>query len=187
MPFRPLLATCAAACLMFQNVGAVTLPADGQWNIFDVDSSSAGSGGIEWIDIGSGQALHFTFDIATGLFGDLSVVDGGYAGDSFKVYNGAKLLGVTSAPTDSDPFNVYSDFDAALANADYSRRSFQLGAGHYDITGWLERSALIGGVAYDATVGAIRLSVSAVPEPASAALLLAGLALVGMKLNRRRT
>jgi hypothetical protein len=186
MPIRHLLVTCAAACLLLQNVGAVTLSADGQWNAFDVDSLSAGSGGTEWIDIGNGQALHFTFDIGAGLLGDLTVVDGGYAGDSFKVYNGAKLLGGTSAPTDSDPFNVYSDFDAALANADYSRRSFQLAAGHYDITGLLDRSALIGGVAYDATVGAIRLSVSAVPEPANAALLLVGLALVGMKLNRRR-
>ena len=186
MSFRPLLAACAAACLLLQNAGAVTLPADGQWNAFDVDSLSASSGGTEWIDIGNGQALHFTFDIGAGQVGGMTVVDGGYAGDSFKVFNGAALLGSTSTPTDSYPGAVGTDFDAALADAAYSRRSFQLAAGHYDITGVLDRSALIGGVAYDATVGAIRLTVSAVPEPANAALLLAGLALVGMKLNRRR-
>ena len=186
MLFRTLLGTCAASCLLLQNAGAVTLPPDGQWNAFDVDSLSASSGGTEWIDIGNGQSLHFTFDVGAGLLGNLTVVDAGFAGDSFKVYNGAQLLGATSTPTDSYPSAVGTDFDAALADPAYSRRSFQLVAGHYDITGVLDRSALIGGVAYNATVGAIRLSVSAVPEPANAALLLAGLALVGMKLNRRR-
>ncbi len=186
MPLRTLLATCAASCLLLQSAGAATLAADGQWNAFDVDSLSAASGGKEWIDLGSGQALHFTFDIGAGTVGELTVVDGGYAGDSFKVFSGARLLGSTSAPTDSYPGTVGSDFDAALADPAYSRRSFYLGAGHYDIAGVLDRSALVGGVAYDATVGAVRLSVSAVPEPANVALLLAGLALVGTSLSRRR-
>ena len=186
MPIRHLLAASAAACLLFHNAGAVTLTADDQWNSFDVDTFSASSGGTEWIDLGSGQPLHFTFSVGTGQFGRLTVVDGGFAGDSFKVLNGVALLGKTSAPADSYPGSVGTDFDAALADPAYSRRRFFLTAGNYDITGRLDRSALVGGTALDATVGALKLTVSPVPEPASAALLLAGLVLLTAALGRRR-
>jgi hypothetical protein len=186
MPIRHLLAASVTACLMSQYAGAVTLTADDQWNIFDVDTFSASSGGTEWIDLGNGEPLHFTFSVGAGQIGRLTVVDGGFAGDSFKVLNGVVLLGKTSAPADSYPGSVGTDFDAALADPAYSRRRFFLPAGSYDLTGQLDRSALVGGIALDATVGALKLSISPVPEPANAALLLAGLALLTAALGRRR-
>ena len=181
------LAASTLACLLAASAHAAPLAADGQWNTFDIDSGSATSGGVEWIDIASGAALNFTFTIANGYYGKLTVADAGFAGDSFKVYNGAHLIGSTSAPTDSYPTSIGLDFDAALANPIYSRGAFNLSAGSYSINGKLDRSALLGGVAYDATVGGLKLEVSPVPEPATAASLLAGLGLLAFGLRRRQS
>jgi hypothetical protein len=185
------LAASTLACLLAASAHAAPLDAtcqsNCQWNTFDIDSSSATSGGVEWIDIASGAALNFTFTIANGFYGKLTVADAGFAGDSFKVYNGTHLIGSTSAPTDSYPTSIGLDFDAALANPIYSRGAFNLSAGSYSINGKLDRSALLGGVAYDATVGGLKLEVSPVPEPATAASLLAGLGLLAFGLRRRQS
>jgi hypothetical protein len=158
---------------------AVTLAADGQWSSFDVDELSAASGGLEWIDLfAEGVPLSFSFTIAAGSYGTLTVVDGGFAGDSFSVTSNGNPLGQTSAGVDSAPDSIGLDFDAALADARYSRGSWQFGAGTWTVGGALAASALYDGLPLNATVGAVRLEVSPVPEPAAAGLLLAGLGLL---------
>ena len=186
------LAASTLACLLAASAHAAPLDAtcqsNCQWNTFDIDSSSATSGGVEWIDIASGAALNFTFTIANGFYGKLTVADAGFAGDSFKVYNGTHLIGSTSAPTDSYPTSIGLDFDAALTDSAYSRGTFNLSAGSYSINGKLDRSALDdGGAALNATVGGLKLEVSPVPEPATAASLLAGLGLLAFGLRRRQS
>jgi len=117
------------------------------------------------------------------------VVDGGFAGDSFTLTNFGALFGATSAvaPTTVDTAAEFGyDFDAALADARFSNGSFTLGAGSYRIGGALAQSVSFDGAPLNSTVGALRLVVSAVPEPGSVALLFAGLGLMASVARRRR-
>lgn len=172
--FKQWMACLALSAGMVAQAQAYALAADGQWNEFDVDDYY----GQQWVDL-NGDALNFDFTIGAGQTGILTVVDGGFAGDSFQVFNGASLLGGTSTPTDSYPDSVGLDFDAALADADYSRGVFTLGAGDYSITGLAALLPL------GATVGAVKLDIANVPEPQSLALLLAGFAALGFTARRR--
>ena len=166
----------------------VALAADGGWNEFDVDAMLSSDGGTAWIDevyAGDDSALSFTFTIAAGAIGTLTVVDTGFAGDTFTVTNGAAILGTTSAvATGTSVGTLVFDANEALANPAYSKGVFTLGAGIYGISGTLLQS-VDGNL--DATSGAVRLSVSTIPEPANAALMLAGLAGVAALARRRQS
>jgi len=185
--------TASLASVFSMPVGASTLalPADSQWYSFDVDSSYAVSGGSEWIDAQSspgysndGSALHFTFNLLTGA--SLTIVDGGFAGDQFQVFDNGNSLGYTSAPINTYPTSVGSNFDAALADPNYSSAVFYLTAGLHDITGLLSLSATVNGdPIVNATIGALSLTPTAVPIPGALALFLAGSGLMGF-ISRRR-
>jgi len=164
---------------------AATLAADGSWAGFNVDGNLPPYA-LGWID-DNAAPLNFTFSIADGFKGLLTVVDAGFSGDEFKVYNGASLLGTTSAAVNGDANGAIEfSFDAALANPHYSRGVFTLGSGVYDITGLLTKSTTLAGVGdLNATFGAVRLEISPVPEPATLATLLAGLSLLTLVLRRR--
>jgi hypothetical protein len=127
------LALVAALGARVASAGDVALGIDAQWHAFDVDSFSAVSGGLEWIDLNDGSALHFSFDGPA----TLTVVDGGFAGDAFQIFDNGVLLGQTSVASNSYPDSIVLDFDAALADPRYSRGVFQLGAGSHSITGCL--------------------------------------------------
>lgn len=185
MNLRHTLAGAALAALVAPAALAADLPADGRWAVFDVDSMSASSGGLEWIDIGSGEALSFDFTIAAGQLGTLTVVDAGFAGDRFDVYGNGTLLGRTSAATASYPTSIGLDFDAAMADPAYSRASYTFGVGTWHVSGLLAESVLVDGLPLNATVGGLRLEVSPVPEPAPAVMLCVGLALVAVARRRR--
>ncbi|MDP3330401.1 MAG: hypothetical protein Q8S55_00155, partial [Methylococcaceae bacterium] len=73
---------------------AASLTADGAWNTFDVDDLSSASGNLEWIDL-DGNALSFDFTLTESAY--LKVVDAGFAGDRFNVYDNGVLLDQTSA------------------------------------------------------------------------------------------
>lgn len=183
-----LLATSALALANafagFTSAQAAPLAADGQWATFDVAFDL--SGNLGWIDIADGSALSFTFSVSPGSVATLTVVDGGFAGDRFQLSNNGAAFGSTSAAVNSYPANVYLDFDAALATASYSRGGFTLGAGNHRIGGSLLASAIDNtGAALNSTVGGIRLTVTAVPEAATAASLFAGLGLLAVALRRR--
>jgi len=164
----------------------VPLPADNQWNAFSVAGALEPS--LSWID-DSGSPLSFDFDIAAGFVGTLSIVDGVFNGDTFKITNFGNLLGSTSSVPLTD-FNSTIDhgfdFDAAFADSSFSQAVFTLGAGSYHISGFLDQSLLFDGQRLDATAGALRLSVAPIPEPSTYAMLLAGLGVVGLIARRRR-
>jgi hypothetical protein len=179
-----LLAIALSALSLGGAAQAATLPADGQWAVFDVAFDL--SGNLNWIDVNDGSALSFSFSIPAGSVGTLTVVDGGFAGDQFEVLSGASPLGTTSLPVNSYPSNVYLDFDAALADQQYSRGLFALPSGNYVISGRLALSALDDtATPLNTTVGGIRLEVSPVPEPTSLASMLLGLAAVATVMRRR--
>lgn len=166
------------------------------WRPFNVNDLDAASFGVEWIDnadsasAGFGSALFFTFTIAAGATGTLTVVDAGFAGDTFNVTNFGSVFGSTSAVPatvyDSATLSV-ANFDAALASPSFSRGLYTLAAGTYRIGGVLDQSVTFDGTTpLNATLGAVRLTVAtAVPEPSTWALLLAGAAFVGLLARRR--
>jgi len=166
----------------------VALAADGAWNEFNVDSALAAGGGTGWIDedyASDDSALNFKFTIAQGMHGTFTVVDAGFAGDTFSITNFGNMIGATSgvaAGSSSGPLEF--DFDAAFANPAYSHGVFTLGAGTYSISGSLLQS-VDGDL--DATNGAVRLSVSAVPEPTSSALMMGGFAALALLARRRKS
>lgn len=175
----------ASAALIAPNATIALAPGSG-WSSFLVNETSVGNP-LSWIN-DSGSALSFNFTIAAGTVGTLTVVDGGYAGDTFSVFNGAASLGNTSnVALNSPDFSVpgISSFDLALANTSFSRGIYTFNAGSYSINGLLNQSTLIGLDRLDATEGAVRVDVSPVPEPSQVALMLAGLGVMGFVLRRR--
>lgn len=193
-----LLGAALAALSLASHADTIELAADGQWHTFTVASDQSVSGGTEWIvgdytnAPGFGSALSYTFTIATGYQGTLTVVDGVFAGDVFNVFNNGQLLGSTSiVPLTyyvENPINVGDDFDAALAEPAFSRQVFTLAAGTYSISGSLAQSVLYDRVlseALNTTDGALNLGVSAVPEPSSAALLFAAIGVVVLVWRRQ--
>lgn len=168
----------AMACEAQASTVALT---DSSWHSFDVDPLTATSGGLEWIDINDGSALDFTINLAAPAL--VTVVDGGFSGDRFQVFDNGTALGLTSVAPNSYPKSVSTNFDAALAGG-YSTASFLLGAGVHDLTGTLFTSALdSSNQPLNATVGALRLE--PVPLPGAALLLLSGGGLLPL-LRRRR-
>ena len=180
------MAGVAACVALASPAHAVTVAADGSWNAFDVDPFSANSGGLEWIAL-DGSALSFEFDLSGPA--TLHIVDAGFAGDRFEIFDAGVSLGVSSAGLDSFPSSVGTDFGTAWSNAAYSRASFTLNAGVHSITGRLFASALDErGARIDATVGALSITpvIVPVPEPTTFLLMLAGLAGMALIGSRRR-
>ncbi len=161
---------------------AASLTADGAWNAFDVDDLSSASGNLEWIDL-DGNALSFDFTLTESAY--LKVVDAGFAGDRFNVYDNGVLLDQTSAVANTYPGSIGLNFDTAYASDIFSKGLFLLSAGSHSITGLLSQSALDNSnLPINATVGAV--SLTAVPLPAAAWLYLTGTALMGIVSSRRK-
>ena len=167
-PVRALIAASLAALAL--NAHAVDVPTDGSWVEFDFDAQ-----GSSLYDLISNDTT-FTFTVSQNSV--LRIVDAGFSGDRFSITVSSLGTTLTSAPVAQD---VSEDpvFDAATLWADsrFSKGSWALGAGTYTVTGVATASPFEGGFGY--------LSVTAVPEPESFAMLLAGLGLVGAIARRR--
>lgn len=188
MKFTPIFRAAALATLTLaaalSSAQAAELAADGSWTEFLVNGDQAP--GLDWlVSYNDATLAHFTFTITAGSVGSLTVVDTGISGDRFMIKNHGITLGQeTSVGVDGDPMlegSSVADFELALADPAFSRGVYTLQAGSYDISGFLSRSVLLDGSPMNVTTGGIALTVSAVPEPATVASLLAGLALLALR------
>ena len=184
MNLHRLAAACAltlAAALPAAHATTVPLSV-GSWALFNADLDYFGDQGVRDYNSDDFAAAHFSFTIASGFQGTLTLVDLGFSGDAFTLRNGATVLGSSSLGVNGDTSGAAEfNADAALANSAFGRASFTLGAGSYDITGALSASSN----GLNASTGALKLEVSPVPEPATLATLLAGLSLLTVVLRRR--
>jgi hypothetical protein len=154
---------------------------DSNWHQFDVSQLFSNSGGLEWIDTNSDSldpfsAIDFKFTLTAPT--QITVVDTGFSGDRFQVFDNGSLLGETSAAAIGTSNQI--DFDTALATG-YSSATFLLAAGTHDITGLLSLS----GDGLNATGGGFK--VDAVPLPGAALLFLSGTGLLSLTARRRRS
>ena len=163
----------AAICAVPAHAETVDLTPDGAWYQFDVDGNFDSS--LGFIDL-VGDVLSFSFTTTT--LTRLDVVDTGFSGDLYELFDNGVSLGFTSSAVNDANNNIgFNTFDAALANSNYSRGFFELAAGTHTITGRLSQSVVDPSFGeLNASSGGLR--VSPVPLPASLPLLLSGAGLI---------
>ena len=108
----------------------------------------------------------------------LTIVDTETSGDQFTLFDNGNLLGTTSTPVVDGSSGIGNDIGLSLANSDYSRGTFALGAGQNIITGTFDGVIGAGDADFEIAGG--------VPEPATWAMLLGGLGAIGAGMRMRR-
>jgi len=183
MRLKKSLSAAALALFALNGAHATTVNIDSiDWYAFYVDDFLAPAASpLAWIDYADGSPLTFQFVIPDASVGTLTVVDAVTAGERFTVFANGVSLGTTTLQGSSS-VNLGYDYDAALANAAFSRGVYTLAAGSYAITGVM----LAAEDGINATQGGLRLEIAPVPEPASVAMLVAGLGLIGAAVRRRQ-
>lgn len=176
------VALAFGASLAAMPAHAVNLATNGSWAGFTTDDLQGPlATPLVWLDEVSYNPISFDFTVPTGYVATLTVVDTGYSGETFKVTDNGNLLGQTGPAVDGSGGTSITNFDAALANPNYSRISFTLGEGSHSISGSL--ASTFSGI--NASTGGLKVTLAPVPEPATFFSLLAGLALVGAVARRR--
>ena len=189
-------AAVALSAVAAQAATVVPMTQDGSWYAFTVDAlSTSAANALNWIDVdyssaaGDADTLSFTFTVADKAI--LKLVDIYTAGDTYNL-SITSASGTTAYTSSSvaardlgDAVLTFNDsFDGAFADsANFSQLTLTLGAGTYTVTGSLLQSVTDGGFALNSTSGG--LSVTAVPEPTSLALVLAAAGVVGVVSRRR--
>lgn len=129
-------------------------------------------------DVGSSLG-NLTFTLTKSA--KLVITDLYYSGDQFLITNFGSELGITSTPTPGS--NVGDDYFAALADPAFSKATFSLTPGSYDLSG----TVLANAPGFTGGTGALTLST--VPLPASAPMFgaaLLALGAIGYGVNRKK-
>jgi hypothetical protein len=186
------IAAALAAASLGAQASMVNLVADGEWHTFSVAEDISNAGATAWIDNGDangpqGSALSFSFTVAAGQVGTLSVTDAYAQGAVYQVFSNGVSLGQTSAVPVATDFLGNANPDVAFLSNDYSHAVFTFNEGSYTVTGSLSQAMQIDNAPFNYDGGAVKLELApapAVPEPTSYALLLAGLGLMAMVRRR---
>ncbi|MDP3457036.1 PEP-CTERM sorting domain-containing protein [Methyloversatilis sp.] len=152
------VAALAASTVQVANAGVFNLTADGEWLEFLViDSAST------WLDL-SGEEAQFVFTSSAPFF--LRITDINFPGDSVQVLVNGVLLG--STPDVGYSLDAYADTaGVAWGDMTWSQRNWELPMGQYTFTG--------GPMNVPSEATSFAISVTAVPEPETWAMLLVGL------------
>lgn len=169
MRIRPIIfCATAAVALAATPANATTLILDAGWAYFDFD--------------GVGSSFDQTFDFTLAGPGFLNLTDAFAVGDIFELTINGIAQGNTSTPG-AGP-SLGGDADAAFNSGYYSRGSYALGAGSYNVSGVATASPFGSGGAY------IQLAstglAGAVPEPATWAFMIFGFGAIGGAMRLRR-
>lgn len=165
MMLRKVIAIAAlAAGLASAPASAATLVLDGGWQPFSFG------------DVGSSISPTFEFTLTKNAL--FKITDAFLNGDQFEVFINGASQGFTSVPV-NDGTQAGSDYDLAYASPKFSHAGYALGAGTYSVTATVSLSPYSGGG------GAAELVSTAVPEPATWAMMIGGIGLVGGTLRRR--
>lgn len=167
--------TLAAALALAAAKAAAVPMVPGQWYLFDAYPDTPDS---PWVDE---NLADLSFEVTLASDAVLTVVDGGLSGGRFEVFVDGQSRGLTSLPAAAGDDSKDLDFDAALADARWSRGQFFLAAGTYAIKG---RAVSFGPDLLAETGGAL---LTPVPEPETWALFGVGALFVGVALRRQRT
>lgn len=185
------LALALTAASFGAQASLINLSADGQWHSFSVSEDVSTAGATAWIDNGDasgpqGSALSFSFTVAAGQIGTLSVTDSYFQGAVYQVFSNGASIGLTSSVPVATDLVGSANAEDAFVSSDYSHAVFTFSEGSYTVTGALVQAIQFDGAAFNYDGGAVKLDLAAaaVPEPSSYALVLAGLGLVA--LARRR-
>ena len=175
MSFKRLLSSAFVVGLIAltpAKAATVTISVGDGWHDF-------GFGGV-----GSNWSNSFAFTLLSTA--TLRVTDAFLSGDRFNILQilpTSVSLGQTSAPGSSGD-QVGGNYDAAFADSRWSSGSFVFGPGSYEVTGTVTASPFGGGG------GAVQLVAggvaSAVPEPATWAMMLIGFAGLGLASRRKQ-
>jgi hypothetical protein len=186
------LALALTAASFGAQASLINLSADGQWHSFSVSEDISLAGATAWIDNGDtsgpqGSALSFSFTIAAGQTGTLSVTDAFTQGAVYQVFSNGSSIGLTSSVPVATGIVGSANPEDAFVSSDYSHAVFTFTEGSYTVTGTLVQAVQLDDAAFNYDGGAVKLDLAAVavPEPSSYALVLAGLGLVAVA--RRRT
>ncbi len=157
----------AATLATAGSASAVTLNIDSGWDRFAFGS------------VGTLAKRIFTFTLAG--YANLSVTDGYFAGDQFKVLLNNVSYGLTSLPVPGGP-SVGANYDAAFANSNFSSWMHRLGPGTYTLTMLVMQRS---GTDTRDHLGAVRLDTAPVPLPAAGLMLLSALGAAAAVKRRR--
>lgn len=148
-----------AVCLL------LGMPANAKASIVDL---TIGGGWHEFAFSRTGDSWSNQYSFSLLSPGVLTVTDGAYAEEIFKVFSNGVSLGLTSEPVFEGSVPFTTSYDEAAGDPRWSTGVWNLAAGNYLISG-LVTQTIWGGS------GALRVD----PVPAPAAVWLLGSALVG--------
>ncbi|MDP3855373.1 MAG: FxDxF family PEP-CTERM protein [Phenylobacterium sp.] len=158
------LLAAAASIAFAAPASAAVLIADTGWQSDQIDGIDTPSEQSAWTFTVSGTAL-------------FRITDAFVTGDVFSLYDGATLLAKTTFTTTAEPIDSFGG--TAWSDTSYSRLSYLVGPGSYSFT-------ITGDGAGGVPAGfGVRLDTSAVPEPATWAMMITGFGLVGGAMRRR--
>jgi hypothetical protein len=167
-----LVSVAALASLAAIPAKADVLTLNGGWDAFYFGGTTPDT--FNYFQDINGNALDFTFTLTSSAM--LTVADGWWDGDQFTITNNGVSIGNTSTPV-FDGAYVGDNWYAGLKDPEFSSRSWVLGPGTYDISGVAIQSPF--------GYGEGGIALGAVPEPATWALLILGLGMIGFAARRR--